>query len=183
MYILFYSKNCKYSIKLINILEKSGEERNFKCISVDSLEGRKFAVNNQISKVPTIIINDRKMDGVDALKWVQYNLNSKSVSSMSTRQNKTPDPSKKVSCIGGYTPQSSYESVLGSGEYSESKYSMVSQHESIITPPEDSETEKSCFVLSSDNITNGGKVISGKNDDKSNKFERDFEKLKRSREI
>lgn len=187
MYIVFYSTNCKYSMQFISTLQRTGEERFFKKVCVDSREGREFAISKySIKKVPTIIVNDQIIDGVNALQWLQKKVKASATSSMSTRQNKESysrpqGQGQTVSVVGGYVPNSSFDSVGGSAEFVMSSHAGLRGTHSIITPSEDSEVQKSTFILPSDNITNGAN-IDGKRKDKSSKFESEYEQLKRSRE-
>lgn len=196
-YVVFYSTNCKYSTQFLSTLQKTGEEPFFKKVCVDYREGRDFAVSKyNIKKVPTIIVNDQVIDGVNALQWLQGKAKAKTTSSVGTRHNieaYTPPSTKNVknnaknhdskNVIGGYAPELLCNSVLGSAEFAISSHAHANPRDNamtIFTPSEDSEIQKSSFILPSDSITNGTQ-IDGKRQNKSTKFESDYEKLKNAR--
>lgn len=190
MYHLFYSKNCKYSEQFINTLKKTGEDQFFKKVSVDTREGRNFAISKNITKVPAIIINDNTITGVEALKWLQAKVKGKTVSSMGTRQNKTTNNNvntKNTSqplSVGAYAPELTCDSAFGMGNYVESNHSSTFNHQLIMTPEEDPAFEKKTteFRLVSDNITNGA-TEPPSSQNKASKFDMDFEKMKKQREM
>lgn len=94
-YILFYSKKCKYSINFINILHKINARGYFSFITVDrdqrTGQRNRFVNQYQVSQVPTIIVNDKKMVGAEAFQWLRsiiYDMGLKGPQSIDTRQNK-----------------------------------------------------------------------------------------------
>jgi len=92
-YILFYSNNCKYSIKFIQILEGSGEIMYFDKICVDKI-GRKhpFIERFGIKEVPSIIIDNKVLSDIPAFKWLENRLQTVNrVTAMPSRNNKTPN--------------------------------------------------------------------------------------------
>lgn len=94
-YILFYSKKCKYSVNFINILHKINARGYFSFVTVDrnpqTGQRNRFVNQYQISQVPTIIVNDKKMVGAEAFQWLRsiiYDMGLKGPQSIDTRQNK-----------------------------------------------------------------------------------------------
>jgi hypothetical protein len=93
-YILFFSKKCKYSIQFINIIHKVHLRNYFTFISVDQNKDRTrdtSVAKFNITHVPTIIINDQKLVGQQALLWLRdavSDMGLKSPHSMDSRQQK-----------------------------------------------------------------------------------------------
>lgn len=93
-YILFYSNYCKYSKKFINILEKTGEATFFVKISVekDPKTNQRPQILNKygVIEVPTIIVENKKLAGYSAFKWLHSRIENSQdqVNSLSSRQNK-----------------------------------------------------------------------------------------------
>lgn len=73
-YILFYSKKCKHSITLLNVLHKIGIRHHFTLISADrEKNGNRTPYLKQfgIDRVPTVIVDEQKYVGNDALRWLR----------------------------------------------------------------------------------------------------------------
>lgn len=98
-YILFYSKKCKYSINFINILHKINARSYFGFICVDkdiktgvrTPQTMKFMKQFSITQVPSIIVNDQKYVGKNALLWLRSMINDMGLSgphALPSRQNK-----------------------------------------------------------------------------------------------
>lgn len=173
MYLLFFSKQCKYSVKFIELLRKINEIEFFNCVEVVKIKGRypELVYKYNIKEVPTIIVNGEMMVGNNAFRWVKSkikNLNY-SISSQDTRVNKTP-------VVSGYS-SSSFNTPIDS-----SKYSSINTVSKIETPEEGTEIEKSTFVLAPDNITNGQKIEDSR-EDKNSKLERDYKKMLDERKL
>lgn len=85
-YLLFYSNYCKHSKTFINKLEKYGLSDNFIKIPVDKRDEHQSVIKGYgITKVPTIVAENRKYVGSNAFKW----LDSRSPrDSVQTRLNK-----------------------------------------------------------------------------------------------
>ena len=78
--VLFYSKYCPHSQKFIGILEKTGEIIQFNNVCIDKINGRRPRVVNDygIVRVPTIITDDQKLEGVEAFKWLALKIKANS---------------------------------------------------------------------------------------------------------
>lgn len=94
-YVLFYSKKCKYCVNFINILHKINARGYFSFVTVDrnpqTGQRNRFVNQYQVSQVPTIIVNDKKMVGAEAFQWLRsiiYDMGLKGPQSIDTRQNK-----------------------------------------------------------------------------------------------
>ena len=95
MYILFYSNYCIHSKKFIGLLEKSNESYKFAkiCVDRDASGNRpKSIYNYNIKRVPTIIVENEKLYGFNAFKWLQNIIKSyeTSINPISTHTNKQP---------------------------------------------------------------------------------------------
>lgn len=118
-YILFFSKKCKYSIQFINIIHKVHLRNYFTFISVDQNKDRTrdtSVAKFNITHVPTIIVNDQKLVGQQALLWLRdvvSDMGLKSPHSMDSRQQKetfeeTPRHIEEQSEeLSGYNPDDS----------------------------------------------------------------------------
>ena len=73
MYLLFYSKKCKYSKKFVELLEDIGEENFFKFVNVQKINGvyPPLVKKYKITEVPTAIIDGYVYAGKDAFKWLE----------------------------------------------------------------------------------------------------------------
>lgn len=183
MYIIFYSKYCNFSNQFLTTLEKTRENQFFKRVSVDTPQGRNFAVTKyNVKKVPTIIVDETPLVGVEALKWLQKKIKTGSVGSLSTRNNKTPI--NNLPQVTGFTPDLNNESFGGAGNVNGSMYSSVYAHQNIVTPVEnDDMVEKTKFILPGDTITEGFQIptSANKGSDKMSQFDREYENMKKSR--
>lgn len=174
MYLLFFSKKCKYSAKFVELLRKINEIEFFNCVEVVKVRGRypELVYKYNIKEVPTIIVNGEMMVGNNAFRWVKSkikNLNYQ-VSSQDTRANKTP-------VVSGYSPTSSFNTPVDSN-----KYASVNTVHKIETPEEGTEIEKSSFTLAPDNITNG-QTIDDSREDKNSRLERDYKRMLDERKL
>lgn len=185
MYILFYSDKCKYSKHFINILNDSKEDKFFKKLTVDKVNGKrpKYVKEYKISEVPSIIVDDKKHTGIEAFKWLEKrikNMKTK-VNSQSTRNNKT-----KLSTVCGFGEDGNYAPLNGdvytNGNSNYCSLAFVSQN-AIPTPEEGTEVEKSNFILPSDNITGNTAQIKDSLPNKQSQMEQDFEKIKLERSM
>lgn len=77
--VLFYSRYCPHSKKFMTLLEKTGEIIQFNSICIDKIQGVRPPVvaKYHITRVPTIIADEQKLEGVDAFKWLGYRLQKK----------------------------------------------------------------------------------------------------------
>lgn len=181
MYLLFYSKKCKYSRKFIELIHEIGEEKFFKMIDVAKINGKYPPLVKQygIKEVPTCVIDGEMMIGPVAFKWLEMkikNLNH-SVSSQDTRMNKTPT-------ISGYIPDNSSSNLTGDeGPVSgNSFFSGLNYTQQIETPDADSDYQKTSFVLPGDNITGTNNVIKDDRPDRKSKMDQDYERMLAERE-
>lgn len=183
MYVLFYSKNCKYSEHFLKILTDAKEDKFFKKASVDKVNGKRpdYVKKYKISEVPTIMIDGQTHAGAQAFKWLEHRIKNmkNTVNSQSTRVNKP-----ELNQITGFTPDNS--SALLSGVESSfdgnSQYCSLEFVGSLIpTPTEGTEVTKSNFILPGDNITGTSEVIKDSRPDKISQMESEFEKIKLAR--
>lgn len=180
MYLLFYSKKCKYSFKFIELLQEIGEDSFFKMIDVAKVNGvfPLIVKKYKIKEVPTAIIDGHMYVGQQAFKWLEKkikNLNHK-ISSQDTRVNKTP-------VISGYSPDISSAGLNQNDNFSgNSSFAPLNSFQTINTPDAEKEYERTPFVLQNDNITNGN---TAKDDrpDRVSKIDQDLEKLLAERDI
>ncbi|CAK0740712.1 hypothetical protein CCP3SC1AL1_1100004 [Gammaproteobacteria bacterium] len=209
-YILFYSKVDKFSKQLISKLSESGEIRNFAaiCVDKDVSTGQRPAIINkyQITSVPTIIVNNQKLSGVHAFKWVEKQSQpSSSGSTMNTRAQvnvpKTRAPVQSQNVISGYD-DNTFAVV---GEYDDKNRPSVgycqqassAEDVSRMTHTDDdsyAERMKGGFIMKDDALTpssiqyngsNGGVEETSKSKQhvqKSQEFEDKFEKMQRERQ-
>ncbi len=77
-YILFYSTYCKYSKKFVDILEQCGEAAFFVkiCVDIDPETLSRPVILNKyrVTEVPTIIVENKKLAGYAAFKWLQVKI-------------------------------------------------------------------------------------------------------------
>ena len=96
-YLLFYSNYCVYSQKFIKILENSQDNGFFYRIPVDKDSNGlrpEQIYKYKIDEVPTIIVDNSKLSGIHAFRWLQSR--SKQNTSIQTRQHKIQmSPSEK----------------------------------------------------------------------------------------
>lgn len=185
MYILFYSKKCKYSDHFIKILQDAKEDKFFKMASIDKIKGKRpdYVQKYKITEVPTIVVDSKKYCGTDAFKWLEKRIKNmkSSINSQSTRTNKT-----KLNIVSGFAPDDFYSPLDGdtytNGSSNYCSLNFVAQNK-IPTPEEGTEVEKSNFILPNDNITGGGATIKDKLPDKQTQVEQDFEKIKLERNM
>jgi thiol-disulfide isomerase/thioredoxin len=180
MYLLFYSKKCKYSKKFVELLYETKEDSFFKMVDVAKIDGKypPLVKKYRIAEVPTAIVDGRMYVGQDAFKWLEgkiKNMNHK-VSSQDTRVNKTP-------VITGYTADTTSFGLDNSDNFSgNSFFAPLGSSQKIETPDADQEFEKTPFVLHSDSVTNGS---TAKDDrpDRVSKLDSDLEKLLAERDL
>jgi hypothetical protein len=180
MYLLFYSKKCKYSFKFIELLQDIGEDSFFKMIDVAKVNGvyPPIVKKYKIKEVPTAIIDGHMYVGQQAFKWLENkikNINHK-ISSQDTRANKTP-------VISGYSPDISSAGLNQDDNFlGNSSFAPLDSFQKINTPDAEKEYERTPFVLQNDNITNGN---TAKDDrpDRVSKIDQDLEKLLAERDI
>jgi hypothetical protein len=156
MYTLFYSKFCKYSFKFESILKDIKEEKNFRFICIDKLSnGTRPGIVGKynIKEVPSAIIDGRLYEGKHLFKWLEKKIKNMNyqVSSQNTRVNKTALPQT----ISGFSTDSSSQLLTGGDEdfSGTSQYCSLVNNQSILTPAEGADVEKSKFILPSDSIS------------------------------
>lgn len=180
MYILFYSKHCKYSAKFVELLRKIHYESHFEMISVDKINGKRhpFVSKYNIKEVPSIIVDQRIYTGKESFKWLQTKIkNSNSaVPSESVRQNKIPH-------ISGYMPEMSSMGLSGETPFDgTSRYCSLDLDNRIETPGEDENVTKSKFLLPQDTITGNIKSQdTSKKNDKSDAMKAEYDRLEKER--
>ncbi len=158
-YILFYSNYCNYSRKFINILENSGEACFFVKICVDKDQAGKRPVilsKYKVVEVPTIIVENRKLPGYAAFKWLHTRIENShtTVNSLPSRQNKqsvNPQtlPQRNQVQEDVIEPFSSgasafLDNCLQVGDMTSTK---------IHTPKEEEDVDKGTFTMNDDLIT------------------------------
>lgn len=104
-YILFYSQYCPYSQKFIQLLHKSGEATFVVSQSVDKDQsGRRPQTVHKygITDVPTMIVDNQKLVGMQAFAWLQKRIESSqdAPQQFHSRQNKQPVNIKDVAAAG-----------------------------------------------------------------------------------
>jgi thiol-disulfide isomerase/thioredoxin len=181
MYLLFFSKKCKYSRKFIELLYEIGEEKFFKMVDVAKVNGRYPTLVKQygITEVPTCLIDGELLVGPVAFKWLESkikNLNHQ-VSSQDTRMNKTPT-------ISGYAPDNSAGLLTGYNDNFDgtSSFSNIFLNQSIETPDAGTDYEKTSFILPNDSITGNNDVIKDDRQDRTSKMDQAYEKMLQERE-
>jgi hypothetical protein len=152
-YLLFYSNYCPqgYSQKFIQILEQSGEASFFSKIPVDkNINGErpKIIYQYNITDVPTIIVNNTKLVGIDAFKWLDKKLEG--VNTMHTRNNKNNLNDIKLH----NDPKSDNTIMPFSPVNSKSFINITDINTAIYTSNDDSvDRNDNKFILQDDNIT------------------------------
>jgi hypothetical protein len=172
MYLLFYSKKCKYSVKFLQLLHDIGEENFFRLVDVAKVNGKlpDMVRKYRVTEVPTIIVNGNFYKGKSAFKWLESkikNINHQ-VSSQDTRANKVP-------VVSGYCPDLNYEGSNTSLSGTTS-FAVIDNYQKIETPDAEKEYERTPFELKSDNITNGS-IATDDRPDRVSKLDQDLEKL------
>jgi hypothetical protein len=68
-YILFYSNKCQYCINLLSLIKSSGQQDNYKYISVDD---QSIKLPDIIQKVPTLIVKgmNKPLVGKEIFSWI-----------------------------------------------------------------------------------------------------------------
>ena len=180
MYLLFFSKKCKYSKKFVEILHELGEENFFRFVEVIKIRGEypQLVKKYRIKEVPTIVVNSEVFVGKDAFKWLESKIKNvnHSVSSQDTRSNKVPT-------ISGYSADNSSASLHTNDENfsGTSMYSKLNDYQSIPTPDAETEYKRTPFILPSDNLTNGSKAKDDR-PDKVSRMDNDLEAMMAQRE-
>lgn len=182
MYVLFYSRQCKFSEHFLKILTNAKEDKFFKKLSVDKVGDKRpdYVKKYKITEVPTIIVDGKSHAGKLAFKWLEHRIKNmkNSVNSQSTRVNKPV-----LNQITGFVPDNFSAAVSGETAFDgNSQYcSLEFIGSKIPTPSEDTVVEKSNFILPGDNITGTNQVIKDSRPDKMSQMEKDFEKIKLER--
>lgn len=193
-YILFYSNYCKYSHKFINILEKSGEASFFAkiCVDKDPQTGNRPPIINKynIKEVPTIIVENQKLQGYDAFRWLQSRIENSQdqVNGVHSRQNKQPVNIQQLN------QNQSKKSAPEPFSYSNNFLDLSdTSNTTIYTPSQDEDitSKKGNFILQDDNITScaidlvSEKTVPSsltKDKLKTKQFENEFNKLMAERD-
>lgn len=105
-YILFYSQYCPYSAKFHQLLQKSGEAAFVISQTVDKDQyGRRPQTVHKygITEVPTIIVDNQKLVGLQAFAWLQKRIESSqdAPQQFHSRQNKQPVNIKDIAAQQG----------------------------------------------------------------------------------
>lgn len=165
MYLLFYSKHCKYCDKFKSIVDKLGYSSYFQIVIVDKQKGKRhpFVAKYNITEVPTIIVDQRVYVGKEAFKWLESKIKNANTTlpSHDTRQNKIPQITGYAS--GSFIPDDN------------AMYCEIGGEQKIETPPEGQNVERPQFILPQDNITGNLKAESNKKQDDAQKKE--YEKM------
>ena len=67
-YVLFYSTNCQYSRKLLDIIEKNGLESSFTKVNIDFTDD----IPSFVSHVPTVLLSKQsKISGQAVFEWMK----------------------------------------------------------------------------------------------------------------
>lgn len=100
-YVLFYSSLCKHSKKFVQILDRSQVSKFFIKILVDvnpqTNRRPDLVYNYGIKEVPTIIIDENILPGVEAFNWLKKAIEYENPASISSRQNKPRESLKEYS--------------------------------------------------------------------------------------
>ena len=106
-YILFYSNKCQYCINLLSLIKSSGQQDNYKYISVDD---QSIKLPDIIQKVPTLIVKgmNKPLVGKEIFSWIssQEYMNI-STNNMTTTKN----PNFKVDSLIANTIDINYISL------------------------------------------------------------------------
>lgn len=180
MYILFYSKHCKFCDKFIKVLQNLGEDKFFNGVSVDKVNGVRPKIISQykVTEVPTIIVNGKSYSGKIAFKWLEDKIKSSNqqISSQDTRANKTP-------IITGYSSDNCSQLMINNGTTGTSQYSFLNDVQKINTPDEDSDVSgMKKFILPNNSITGSSREITDKMQDKAQSSTGEMEKMKMLRD-
>ena len=106
-YILFYSNKCQYCINLLSLIKSSGQQDNYKYISVDD---QSIKLPDIIQKVPTLIVKgmNKPLVGKEIFSWISsqeyMNLTTNNVTT-------TKNPNFKVDSLIANTIDINYISL------------------------------------------------------------------------
>ena len=106
-YILFYSNKCQYCINLLSLIKSSGQQENYKYISVDD---QSIKLPDIIQKVPTLIVKgmNKPLVGKEIFSWISsqeyMNLSTNNVTT-------TKNPNFKVDSLIANTIDINYISL------------------------------------------------------------------------
>jgi hypothetical protein len=170
LYILFYSNYCRHCEKFIQILESSGESTYFAkvCADRDRSTGQRPTLLStyKIKEVPTIIVENKSLPGLEAFKWLANRLENSTtaVNSMATRHNKNPENVRnsipnpedlRAANDVGFSNTLEGFSMNSVSSFSDNCVQLSSMGDTRInTPDESDEVQKtSNFILRDDNIT------------------------------
>lgn len=180
MYLLFYSKYCKYSAKFIQFIEKIHYSSYFETVSVDKQNGKRhpFVSKYNIKEVPSIIVNQRVYTGKEAFKWLESKIKNSNTTLPieDTRKNKIPS-------ISGYTPDILSMNLTEpvSNFDGNSNYSSLKINHRIQTPVESDKVEKPTFILPQDSITGNIDNQEIKKPNKDDIMKKEYELLQQQR--
>jgi len=86
-YVVFYSTRCKYSVKLLEIIEKNGLENSFNKINIDFTDD----IPNFVTHVPTVLVDKgTKISGQEVFEWVKKLTEKQSFEPISINQSSDP---------------------------------------------------------------------------------------------
>lgn len=189
MYLVFYSKNCRFSHKFVKVLAKLPNVSHFDFVTVDKVNGKRSDLVKEynVTEVPTIIVNQRYYIGKEAFSWLDSeirNLNN-AVQTENTRNNKTKlTKSAGAPMLMGFSPSGNFCDVSGAGidNGGDSNSCSLMSYQTIQTPDEGAEISRGEFVLPDDNLS-GTNVKLGETlaEDKQAKVLSNFEKMKAER--
>jgi len=169
-YILFYSNYCRHCEKFIQILESSGESVYFAkvCADRDRVTRQRPALLStyKIKEVPTIIVENRVLPGLDAFRWLANRLENSAttVNSMATRHNKNPENVRNsvpnpediraANDVGFSNTLEGFAMNSVSG-FSDNCVQLSNMNDTRINTPDESDDvqKTSNFILQDDNIT------------------------------
>lgn len=106
-YILFYSNKCQYCINLLSLIKSSGQQENYKYISVDD---QSIKLPDIIQKVPTLIVKgtNKPLVGKEIFSWIS----SQEYMNISTNNiTTTKNPNFKVDSLISNTIDVNYISL------------------------------------------------------------------------
>ncbi len=180
MYLLFYSKYCKYSSKFMDLVEKIHYQSYFEMVSVDKTNGKRhpFVSKYNVKEVPTIIVNQRVYSGKEAFKWLQSKIKTSNTTlpTQSVRQNKIPH-------ISGYMPEIASMGLASNDNFDgTSQYCSLSVNPRISTPGETENVEKSQFILPQDTITGNLKTEDANKKGREDAMKQQYEMLELERQ-
>ena len=86
-YVLFYSTNCQYSVKLLSVIENNGLENSFTKVNIDFTDD----IPSFVTVVPTVLVNKQsKIAGQAVFEWIQKLTEKSSLQPMSCDQISDP---------------------------------------------------------------------------------------------